>query len=159
MHYFRILVLFSFFAGGATISYAQKSVSKVVKTSAKYKPPKLITLLSTYKDSTLVNAGEAEHILSMPLRVIDDKKNVYSISSYQFLYRKNVVTEDEETGKVSATTSLLSDRFRKSPLPENWVIKVAEQLKAKELLYFFDIIVKDNQGRIMYAPDFKITIM
>lgn len=159
MRLFKIILLFTIFAGVAISSQAQsKSATRTTKLASKYKPPKLITLLSTYKDSAIVNAAEAEHIIAMPLRVLDDKKNVYTISSYQFLYRKKVVTEDEETGRVSPATSIISDRFKTSPLPEQWINKVREQIKAGELLYFFDIIAKDPQGRVMYAPEFKITV-
>ena len=137
---------------------AQKKTPVKVKTIAKFKPPKLITLLSTYKDSAIVTANEAEILVSTPLRIIDDKRNVYTISSYQFLYRKNMATENEETGQVSQTTTIFSDRFKTTPLPASWHAKVRENPKPKEVLYFFDIIVKDAQGRVMYAPEIKFTI-
>jgi hypothetical protein len=151
------LPLLIFTISGTALLAQKKPAVKTVKY-VKFKPPKLITLLSNYRDSVKINTGEAEEIISMPLRIVDDKKNVYVISSYQFLYKKNVVTEDEETGKVSATTTIFSERFRTTPLPAPWVSKVRENLKAKETLYFFDIIVKDVQGRVMYAPDLKINV-
>jgi len=157
MKLIKIIFLFVLIAGGAISTQAQNKTVK--KSFSKYKPPKLITLLSTYKDSVMLNAGETENIIGMPLRIVDDKKNVYTISSYQFLYKKNVVTEEEETGKISAATSIVSDRFRTTPLPERWISKIREQLKKGELLYFFDIIAKDAQGRVMYAPDLKITVL
>lgn len=137
---------------------AQKKTPVKVKTIAKYKPPKLITLLNAYKDSAVIDAGEASQVISLPLRVVDDKENVYTISSYQFLYKKNMVTEDEETGKISQTTTIFADRFKTTPLPESWLDKVRENPRAKELLYYFDIIVKDAQGRVMYAPELKLTL-
>ena len=150
----RILkvVLFSLSVMISTCVVAQKTVKRTA-----YKPPTLMTLLSTYRDSAFVTAAEAEYIIGMPLRIVDDKKNVYTISSYQFLYRKNVVTEDEE-GKVSPATSIISDRFKTTPLPEKWINKVREEIKAGEMMYFFDIIVKDAQGRVMYAPDIKLLV-
>ncbi len=159
MRIFKIcLTLFIFTCTGTALLAQKKTPVKTVKY-AKFKPPKLITLLSSYRDSVKINTGEAEEIISMPLRIVDDKKNVYVISSYQFLYKKNVVTEDEETGKVSATTAIFSERFRTTPLPAPWITKVRENLKARETLYFFDIIVKDSQGRVMYAPDLKINLL
>ena len=154
----KVLFLFLLCSPMVVAAQAQKKPVVKVKTIAKFKPPKLMTLLSTYKDSSIVSAGEAEALLSTPLRVVDDKKNVYTISSYQFLYRKIMATENEETGKVSQTTTIFADRFKTSPLPESWVAKVRENPKPKELLYFFDIIVKDAQGRVMYAPEIKFTI-
>src|SRR5205085_10333075 len=121
-----------------------------------FKAPKLFTILSTYKDSALVTVEEAEQIIAMPLRIVDDKKNVYRLSSYQFLYRKKGVTEDEQTGKVTPTTSISSALFKSSPLSDLWINLIREELKAGEELYFFDVIAKDAQGRVMYAPDLKI---
>ena len=146
------VVLFSLLVVISTGAFAQRTVKR-----AAYKPPTLITLLHTYKDSAFVTPAEAEHIIGMPLRIVDSKKNVYTISSYQFLYRKNVVTEDEQ-GKVSPATSIISDRFKTSPLPEQWIAKVREQIKPGEMMYFFDIVAKDTQGRVMYAPDIKIQV-
>lgn len=124
----------------------------------KFKPPKLHTLLDSYKDSTSVSAEEASRIIGLPLKIYDDKKVEYSISSYQFMYRKAGVTEDEQTGKLSPTTTISSDRFKISPLPQLWVNLIKEQVKKGEEFYFFDVIAKDTQGRVMYAPTLKITI-
>lgn len=150
----RILkvVFITLFVFIATDTVAQKTIKRTA-----YKPPALITLLSTYKDTAYVTSAEAEYIIGMPLRIVDVKKNVYTISSYQFLYRKNVVTEDEQ-GKASPATSIISDRFKATPLPEQWIAKVREQIKPGEMMYFFDIIAKDAQGRVMYAPDIKILV-
>src|SRR5688572_1838692 len=104
----RILCYLLLITSIATPAIAQRTASKT-KAIAKYKPPKLISLLSSYKDSPTLNAGEAESIIAMPLRVVDEKKAVYTVSSYRFLYRKNAVTEDEQTGKVSPTTTMYSD--------------------------------------------------
>lgn len=158
MKYIKFLVVFLVCSITIVHAQVQKKTPVKVKTITKYKPPKLITLLSTYKDSAVITAGEAENVISIPLRVVDDKKNIYTISSYQFLYKKNMATENEETGKVSQTTTMFSDRFKTTPLPQAWIIKVRENPRPKEVLYFFDIIVKDAQGRVMYAPEIKFTI-
>lgn len=124
----------------------------------KFKPPKLHTLLDSYKDSVAVSADEAARIIALPLKIYDDKKVEYSISSYQFMYKKAGVTEDEQTGKLSPTTTISSDRFKVSPLPQLWVNLIKEQVKKGEEFYFFDVIAKDAQGRVMYASNLKITI-
>ena len=129
-----------------------------VKPIAKFKPPKLYTQMGGFRDSVTMSVPDAENILSQPLLIFDDKKGAYSISSYQFLYRKRGVTENEETGKVSPTTTIVSNRFKATPLTQTWIDNVREQVKPGEELYFFDVIVKDAQGRIMYAPDFKVYV-
>ena len=102
-----------------------------------------------------------EQMVKMKLKpdFFDDKKGVYTVSSYQFLYKKKGVTENEETGKVSPTTTIVSQRFKTTPLPQVWIDNVRQEVKSGEELYFFDVIAKDAQGRVMYAPDFKIKVL
>lgn len=140
--------------------YAQKKPVKkpeIVTPVAKFKAPKLQTALDIYKDSVSVSVDEALKIIGLPLKISDDKKAQYAVSSYQFLYRKKGVTEDED-GKVRPTTSISSDRFKVSPLPDIWVNLIKQQVKSGEEFFFFDVIAKDAQGRVMYAPNLKITI-
>ena len=124
----------------------------------KYKVPPLYTQLGGLRDSISIPVNEAENIIGQALKVFDNKKGLYTISSYQFLYRKKGVTENEETGKVSPITSIVSSRFKITPLPATWVTQVREQLKSGEELFFFDVIAKDAQGRVMYAPNLKIMV-
>ena len=153
---FFILVTTFFFVHD---SMAQKKpVKKPVTTVQKFKPPKLYTFLSSYKDSVSVPLAIAESIVAAKLQVFGDKKNEYTVTSYQFLYRKKTVTEDEQTGKVSPSSSIVSDRFITTPLPRLWINKIREDLKSGEELYFFDVIAKDEQGRVMYASSLKIIV-
>ena len=89
---------------------------------------------------------------------MDDKKNSFPISSYQFLYRRKIVTEDEQTGKTSAASSIVAQTFRVTPLPEIWVKTLNEQLQSGEELYFFDVVAKDAQGKLFFAPNLLIKI-
>ncbi len=126
--------------------------------SQKYKLPKLFTTLGTHKDSVTVAREEGIALLAQPLMVMDDKRAVYSISSYQCLYRRQGVTEDEVSGKVSPATSIVTELFRTTPLPDLWKNILTEQLRSGEELFFYDVIVKDDSGRLMFAPTFKIKV-
>lgn len=151
-----VLMMACFFVQNscAQITPAKKTTANLKK----YKPPKLYTYLDSYKDSVPVSVAIAEGIIAAPLMVYDDKKTLYEISSYQFLYKKRTVTEDEQSGKTSPSSSVVSNRFLATPLPQLWVNQIREQVKPGEELYFFDVIVKDAQGRLMYAPNVKIMI-
>lgn len=131
-----------------------------VKTSGfqKFTPPKLTSMLGIRTNMDSVFVEEAVQLVKLPLKVTDDKKNEYTISSYQLMYKRKGVTEDEATGKVTPVMSNISDIFRKTPLPELWVKTLTEQLRPGEELYFFDIVAKDAQGRLMFAPELKIRI-
>ena len=153
---FLVLMTTCFFVHDSS---AQRTpAKKPVSTVQKFKAPKLYTFLSSYKDSVTIPLPIAESIIAAKLQVFDDKKNEYAITSYQFLYRKRTITEDEQTGKTSPASSIVSDRFTTTPLAALWVNKIREELKTGEELYFFDVIAKDTQGRVMYASSLKIIV-
>jgi hypothetical protein len=114
-------------------------------------------MLDKYKDSTSISVEEALRIIDLPLTIHDDKNTAYTISSYQFLYRKKGVTEDE-AGNLSPTSTISSDRFKVSPLPPLWINIIKEQVKSGEEFYFFDVIAKDSHGKVMYASNLKLMI-
>ena len=138
--------------------FAQKPKPVSPKTIQKFTPPKITSALGIRSDTASVYREEAIQLVTLPLKVTDAKKNVYTISSYQFMYKRRGVTEDEQTGKVSPIMSSASDLFRQTPLPPLWVKIITEQIRTGEELYFFDIVAKDAQGRLMFAPELKIKI-
>ena len=56
------------------------------------------------------------------------------------------------------TTTISADLFRTSPLSPLWITTINDQLKTGDELFFFDIIVKDEQGRLMFAPQLKLMV-
>jgi hypothetical protein len=142
----------------ATFAQKQKTISNKPATVQKFMPPKLTCSLGLHSDSASVLVEEAVQLVKLPLRITDDKKNVYTISSYHVMYKRSAVTEDEETGKVSPVTSDVSELFRETPLTALWIKILSEQMRAGEELYFFDIVAKDAQGRLMFAPELRIKI-
>lgn len=128
------------------------------KSFQKFTPPRLISMLGIRTDTASVYVEEAVQLVRLPLKVTDDKKNVYTISSYRLMYKRRAVTEDEETGKVSPVMSNVSDLFRETPLPVLWIKILTEQMRPGEELHFFDIVAKDAQDRLMFAPELKIKI-
>lgn len=153
---FLLALVFS----AATVSaFAQKPKPAPAKQPVqKFKPPKLTTTLGIRTDSASVLVDEVLQLINLPLKISDDKKNPYSISSYQLLYKRRGVTENEETGKVTPTTSSVAQLFRETPITGIWKKTLYEQVKPGDELYFFDVIVKDAQGRYMFAPDLKLYI-
>jgi hypothetical protein len=129
------------------------------KPAGKYKPPPLFTQLGIFRDSVKLNTTDVIAVINQPLKIFDDKKVPYAVSSYQLIYKKKAVTENEETGKVTPITSIVASQFTKTPLPEIWINQVRAQVQPGEELLFFDVIAKDAQGRVMYAPNFKIVII
>ena len=139
---------------------AQKPKTAATKPEPvqKFKPPKLTSSLGARSDSATIVVDEALQLIRLPLKITDDKKNTYTISSYMVMYKRKAVTEDEATGKVSPTTSNVAQLFRETPLSELWKTILTEQLRSGEEIFFFDVIAKDTQGRLMFAPDLKLKI-
>lgn len=158
MNYIKFAFVILIAAAGLQATAQKKSAAKV-KAVTKFKAPKLQTFLGSYKDSAGVSVTEASNLIATPLKIMDAKKNEYNISSYQFVYKKRGVTEDEKTEKISPVITISADRFKVSPLPAVWVNTIQQQLKAGEEFFFFDVIAKDTQGRVMYAPNLKLTIL
>ena len=141
------------------INAANAQVKKPKSNTTKaIKPPKLTTWLGEYKDTVKLSVAETERVIALPLRITDKNNTVYSISTFQFIYRKKNTFEDDETGKISTSTTSSARLFKTTPLPEMWLSTIKEQLHAGEDLYFFDIIAKDPQGRVMYAPGLNIIV-
>jgi hypothetical protein len=151
----NIIVLFCLVAI-TTLAIAQKpkpaSTQKLVL-------PKLKTALSNRSDSIVTaSVDETIQLVNQPLSITDNRKTVYTISSYQCMYKRKAVTENEETGKASPISSMVVNSFKTTPLSSIWIKTISEQLKAGEEIFFFDIVVKNADGRLMFAPNLKLVV-
>jgi len=124
----------------------------------KFKPPVVKTFLGRNSQTAEVTVEEANQLVNLPLRIIDDKNNVYAVNSYQFMYKKKSIIENEQTGKREIAFSTVADLFKITPLPQVWRSNIGGGVQKGEELYFFDIIVKDKLDRKFYAPELKINI-
>lgn len=137
-------------------SFAQ--TKSVISKVAKFKPPVVKSYLGPNTNGAVVSKEDASHLITLPLKITDQKNNIYSIDSYQFLYKKRSVIENEQTGRKEKTFTTVADRFRTTPLPDVWINNLKETFQPEEELYFFDIVVQDKLNRKFFAPDLKITI-
>jgi len=143
------------FAITGLVSFAQDpAITKVPK----FKPPVVKSYLGINTNGATVTMEEASQLIAVRLKITDDKKNIYTIDSYHFLYKRKGVIQDEETGKKSTTFTNVADVFKTTPLPKVWIDNLKDGFQKDEELYFFDIVVKDNKNRKFFAPDLKITI-
>ncbi|MBS1738767.1 MAG: hypothetical protein JSS98_19475 [Bacteroidetes bacterium] len=148
-----ILVIFSSFAYLNT--FAQKeTITKVPH----FKPPVVKVILGDLGADSMVSVQAAAANIPMALKVTDAKGTVYPIESYQFVYTKKGVIKDDQTGKLLPTSTIQGSRFSTSPLPKVWSFNIANSIHPGEELYFFDIVVKDKQGRKFSAPSLKFIL-
>ncbi|NOU38168.1 MAG: hypothetical protein HOO89_05605 [Ferruginibacter sp.] len=152
----KINIIFSLLIFSLTSSFAQSRTT--AKPNSNFKPTKLYTTLGGFKDTMFISPKAADSILAMPLKIIDAKNVIYTLSTYNFLYKQIVVSEDEATGKAYNTTSIKSSFFKTTPIPPLWSKIVSERLRAGEEIIFFDVIVKDAKGRYMYARNLKLIL-
>lgn len=139
---------------------AQSPVNKdSEKGFVKFKPPKVSAMLGSISGSNAqCDVEQAKRLIRLPIRVEDEKKNLYTVTSYQFGYTRLGVVEDEETGKMLPQSDMVSQQFNATPLPELWQNTIVETLRKGEQFHFFDIICSDKQGRLFFAPELKITM-
>lgn len=130
------------------------TVTKVIK----FRPPVVKTFLGRNSQTGTVTLEEANQLINLPLKIIDDKNNLYDVASYQFMYKKRSVIENEQTGKKEIAFTTVADLFKTTPLPEIWRKNIAGGLQKDEELYYFDIIAKDKLNRKFFAPELKIKI-
>ncbi len=150
---FLCFILLSAFVSS---SYAQ--TRDTIIREPKFKPPVVKTYLGVNQNGAQVTADEGVQLVGLPLKVVDAKNNQYPVVSYQFLYRQKSFVRDDETGKAKEVFTIAADRFNSTPLPKIWIDNIRRQLQKDEQLYFFDIVVKDKEGRQFFAPELKITI-
>ncbi|HXR83058.1 MAG TPA: hypothetical protein VN722_02030 [Hanamia sp.] len=152
----KYLLLIFFLLAICPISFAQQK--EVITKVPKFKPPIVKTFLGINQNGAQVTVDEANQLVGLPLKVVDAKNNVYPIVSYQFLYRQKTIIVNDETGKKEVAFTIVADRFQTTPLPKVWIDNIKGRLQKDEQLYFFDIVVKDKEGRDFSAPELKITI-
>jgi hypothetical protein len=138
----------------STTSVKPGAITKV----AKFKPPVVKTFLGRNTQTADVTVDEANQLINLPLKIVDDKNNAYAVDSYQFMYKKKSVIENEQTGKREITFTTVADLFKATPLPEVWRNNIGGTMQKDEELYFFDIIVKDKLDRKFFAPELKIRV-
>jgi hypothetical protein len=136
-------------------SFAQTSDTTKLK---KFKPPVVKSMLGIRSSGDTVTTGEADQLIGLPLKVVDRDKNNYTISSYKFLYKRKGSIINEETGRENVVFSTVSDLFKSTPLPAGWIKSLKGNFQRDEEILFFDIIVKDKNERVFYAPNLKIYI-
>ncbi len=159
-----LFFLLPFFIGyGVYAQSVKQPAKKTAKNGAiapvtKFKPPVVKTFLGKNEKETTVTVDEANQLVNLPLKISDDKNNVYTIISYQFLYRKKSVIENEENGKRENVFTITADRFKSTPLPKVWQDNISGGLQKDEELYFFDIVVNDKLNRKFFAPNLKIIV-
>lgn len=153
-----LLVAFTF-AFGVQAQPSKKPVKNgTITPITKFKPPVVKTFLGRNEKEAIVTVDEANQLVNLSLKITDDKNNVYTISSYQFLYKKKSVIEDEETGRKEVVFGTTADLFKTTPLPKVWRDNISGGVQKDEELFFFDIIVSDKQNRKFFAPNIKIIV-
>lgn len=150
-------ILFTSLAATAQVQPVKKP--PVATPIVKFKPPVVKTFLAKFTGiNATCSAETGKQIITLPLRIVDEKNNSYAISSYQLAYKRLAVKEDETTGQTTPTTDLVAQRFTETPLTGIWKTSIIEQLQKGEELFFFDVIVSDGKGHRFFAPDLKLTI-
>ena len=132
-----------------------KSTSKSLHPAL---PLKLKTMLGKNVDGAIISVEEGLQLLDSPLKIIDDKNIPFNILSYNLMYKRKGLIQNDATGRDEVAFTSIGDRFTKTPLSATWIKLIKNTLKKDEQLYFYDIIIKDRMGRKTFAPDLRLEI-
>lgn len=158
INYHSLLLVLILFFGSSEVT-AQQPKKVPAKPFVKFKPPVVNSFLGKYTgQATVITPDEGKVLISQPLIIKDEKNTVYKLVTYQFVYKRVGVTEDEATGKLSPQSDIVAERFETPTIPPLWQNIIKEDLHKGEEFYYLDIIVLDDKGRRFFAPDLKITI-
>jgi hypothetical protein len=131
---------------------------KKPKTVA-FKPPVVTSSMAGFqgtKDS--VTIATLQKVIDSSIRIVDAKGVTYTITHYQFVFKKVGVVENDSTGQVTPVSDLSAGQFSKTPLPDVWRKTIKETAVAGDEIYFTDIIASDDKGHVFYAPEIRIGI-
>lgn len=134
-----------------------KTEAQVTKM-APFKAPILHTSLNGFSDSASIPYQDIRNFIDMPLVVMDSARKKYLVSSFQVIYRRLGVTENEKTKKVMPAYTFSSERFSGNQLSALWQRIIREESKPTESIRFFDVIVKDENNRLMFAGDLLLKL-
>ena len=56
------------------------------------------------------------------------------------------------------TSTLSYQLFTETPVSPIWIKTIRAQIKSGDELYFFEVVAKDEKGRVMYSSNLKLTI-
>lgn len=156
----KIACLMVFFTYHKLVAQTPPTAVKpaTITNVTKFRPPAVRTFLGRNSQTADVTVEEANQLVNLPLKITDDKNNAYTVSSYQFMYKRKSVVRNEETGKKEVVFTTVADLFKITPLPQVWRNNIGGGMQKDEELYFFDIIVKDKLDRKFFAPDVRIRV-
>ncbi len=135
--------------------YAQNNTENKVP---KFKPPVVKAYIGENFTGDSITQREADTLITFPLQVIDKKKNEYTVTSYGFVYKRKGYVQDDKTGLYNVAFTTVADRFKSTPLPKIWIDNMKGRFQKDEELHFFDIVAKDKNNRLFYAPDLILEI-
>lgn len=152
MNVLQSAVSFVLILGSLSLSAQTQKYPKPIK------PPVLRSSLGNYQGNASVTREAAVALIKLPLKVFEFKTNKeFAVSSYQVVYKQITYAEDEN-GKMKPSKVITAQQFKTTPLPELWISELTQRLLPGEEISFFDIIAKDDKGRVMYAPELNISV-
>ncbi len=160
----KALIKYLFFVVGFVFVALYAANAQAAKVKLKAKPPKYITQWGRLKaDTVTVYKEEATQLVTLPLKIWDEKNQAKQISSYSILFKHNTVTELEDgdgqpTGKTAPTTTTKIQTFKATPLPALWITILQDEIRKGDEIYIFDIMVKQDNNKVVFAPPMLIKI-
>ena len=92
-------------------------------------------------------------------KVKDQKGNIYQVISFEVMWKRKDISDDEKTGKPKTVFYTVGATLNGNQFSKEWINEFTNYIKAGEQLFFDTILYFDPNKKANYkAPGFVITI-
>lgn len=152
----KSLILFSVILV-SLISFASFSQSKKKPEEV----PVPIVFSSYWGPITTGNILAAQIIAIAPaiINVKDNKGQLYQVTSFRINYSFKSSYKDEESGQTKTVKDLRVNDFSGiNVLTTAWIDSIKDNIKVGDQIIINKILFRNKEGKLMVAPDIRITV-
>jgi hypothetical protein len=93
------------------------------------------------------------------MHVKDNKGQLYQVNNFRFNYSFKSSYKDEETGQSKTIKDLrVSDFNNTNVLTTAWIESIKDNIKPGDQIIINKILFRNKVGKLMIAPDIRITV-
>lgn len=106
-----------------------------------------------------VSADRLKTVIDSALRVRDERKKTYPVTSFRVSYFFDTRYEDEETGQVVRKRALrVRDYYDTDRLDADWVASIRDNARKGDELLFNQTIIRLPNGKKTFVPDLRLKV-
>lgn len=93
------------------------------------------------------------------INVKDNKGQLYQVTNFRINYSFKSSYKDEETGQTKTIKDLrVNDFSNTNVLTAEWIDSIKDNIKQGDQIIINKILFRNKEGKLMVAPDIRITV-